>query len=680
MSGYLNLGHADSGQATNRVAVAAADLDVDGSAEVVVATLHANRSDIDLSVLELAFQNPTTLVISASPRYVWPDPLGGEDVNVAIGDLNGDQFQNEVVVGYRSGSTSIRLGIFRYTGYGLAPQGGTTEINYHNWCDGLSNCTVGDHDLELAIGRVAREIIPPLEREQLVVLDVSKVVTNSLAYAQDWIVTRRLNTATWALEPVGECNLLHPTTQPGNASFIAGAPYAAGLGTGDVDADGLENIVYTFGDRLAVLTDATTCAYQSLSGLPDQERSLSMGDVDTDGRSEAIVGSRDAMTTIALFEMVEEKALRSSAWRTVNGGYTVLVGDTDNDTRLAELAGCKTFAEIQVVAVVNGPPRWYAGGQPIQNSGGVYGRTETGGGGTGDGTTETYGGSLTVGFEYEFNVPVTALKIGEVRGQVAQEFMGSSGTTVKTVSAQTQEMGYEYEAASLGMVVYNSTEFTCYYYDVYPAAEPEAKTRAMLCTPTGRVAAEDFKPLEDWHAPTFKQAAGPSWVDVGHRSPRGLRTNDLEEPGNYPLTLPVDESRVKYTWDKFSPIKVSYSSLGGFTHYWHVSDMTGGETETITSFEENTTLSLGLTAWYITVDLAGTYGRIWEDSRVTSWESALEMGGAVEKYQDPSRLCYDILPFVYTARAKTLAGVVYPYLEMDYYLPRLPYPCATLAE
>jgi len=451
-------------------------------------------------------------------------------------------------------------------------------------------------------------------------------------------------------------------------------------GTGDVDADGLENIVYSFGDRLAVITDTQTCAYQVLSGLPDQERSLAMGDVDTDARSEVAVSYHGATTNNTLFEMVEGKALRISAQRTFNGGYTVLVADTDNDTHLAELAGCKTFAEIRVVGVVNGAPRWYAGGQPIQNSGGAYGRTETGGGGTSDGTTQTYGGSLSLGFEVEFNLPIAAVKTGEVRGQVTQEFMGSSGTSATTIWAQTREMGYEYEAASLGMVVYNSTEFTCYYYDVYPPAEPEAKTRAMLCAPTGRIAAEDFKALEDWHASSFKQAAGPSWVDVGHRSPAGLHTNDLEEPGNYPLTLPVDESRVKYRWNESSPIKVSYSSIGGFTNYWHISDMIGGETVDSTSFEENTTLSLGLTAWYITLDMAGTYGKSWESSSVTSWESTLEMGGAVEKYQDPSRLCYDIVPYVYTARAKTLAGVVYPYLEMDYYVLSLPYPCALQGE
>jgi hypothetical protein len=685
VTGYLDLDHADSGQSINRVAVAASDLDVDGDAEVVVATLRSNQSDIDLSVLELSFPNSTTLVISASPLYTWIDPLGGEDVNVAIGDLDGDQQRDEVVVGYRNGLSSMRFGVFHYTEYGLASQGGTTEVNYHDWCAGLPGCTVGAHDLELTIGRVARVAVPPLEREQLVVLDVANVITGSLSYAQDWILTSSWITETGSWDPpvvAGGCHLLNPSTTPGNASSIAGNPYTAGLGTGDMDADGLQNIVYSFGDRLAVLniTPSYTCAYQKMSGLPDQERSLAMGDIDTDGRSEAVVSYRGATTASTLFEMVEGNALRTSAQHTVNGGHTVLAADTDNDTQLAELAGCKTFAEIHVVGVVNGAPRWYSGGQPIQNSGGIYGRTETGGGGTTDGTSQRYGGSLTLGLEFEFNIPIAAVKSGEVRAGVTQEFMGSSGTQVNTVSAQTQEMGYEYEAASLGMVVYNSTEFTCYYYDVYPPAQPESRTRAMLCTPTGRVHAEDFKALEDWNSSNFKQAAGPSWVDVGHRSPAGAHTNNLEEPGNYPFVLPVDASRVKYTWNKFSPIKVSYASLGGFTNYWHISDMIGGETETIHSFEENTTLSVGGTIWNFAFDVAGTYGMSWERSSVTSWESTLEMGGSVEKFQDPTRLCYDIVPFVYTERAITLAGVVYPYLEMDYYVPSLPYPCAKEAQ
>jgi hypothetical protein len=88
-----------------------------------------------------------------------------------------------------------------------------------------------------------------------------------------------------------------------------------------------------------------------------------------------------------------------------------------------------------------------------------------------------------------------------------------------------------------------------------------------------------------------------------------------------------------------------------------------------TSFESNTTLSFGITAWYITVDLAGTYGKSWESSSVTSWGSELGIGGAVNKFTDPAYQCYDLVPYVYSGRAKTVAGVVYPYLEMDYYVP-----------
>jgi hypothetical protein len=682
ITGYLDLDHADSGQAANRVAVAAADLDVDGNAEVVVATLQSNQSDIDLSVLELSFPNPTTLVISASPLYTWPEPLGGEDVNVAIGDLDGDQQRDEVVVGYRNGSSSMRFGVFHYTEYGLAPQGGPTEINYHDWCPVPLGCTIGDHDLEMTIGRVARETVPPLEREQLVVLDVAKVITGSLSYAQDWIETLAI-TETGSLVPVGNCHLLNPSTNPGNASSIAGNPYTAGVGTGDMDADGLQNIVYSFGDRLAVINDISTCAYRSSQGLPDTERSLAMGDVDADGRSEAIVSYRGSTTNTNLFEMVEGNALRVSAQRTVNGGHTVLAADTDNDTRLAELAGCKTFADFQVVAVVNAAPRWYADGQPIQETSGLFGRTETPGGGTVDGTTTTKKGSLTVGFEQEYDIlPGGNNKDFGIRVAFTGEVMSSTGVKTTEVSAQTREQGYQYtHATSLGMVVYNSTEFTCYYYDVYPPAQPESKTRAMLCTPTGRVSAEDFKALEDWHSSNSKQAAGPSWVDVGHRSADGVHTNNLEEPGgNYPLTLPVDASRMKYTWDVNDTLKVSYSSLGGFTDYWHISDMIGGETENITTEEWNGTASLGASLWGFFGEVSFTYGKGSEESNITSWESTLEIGGSVEKFQDKNRLCYDIVPYIYKARAKTLAGVVYDYLEMDYYVPSLPYLCGKEAQ
>ncbi len=716
ISASLDLNHADSGTATNRVAVAAADLDVDGSAEVVVATLQENPTNMDISILEVSFPNTTTLVITTSQQTSWEQIPAADDVNMAIGDLDGDGAQNEVVIGF-NGVTSMRFGVFQYKilealrvylPLVVAPveqlgmdvtnipgtaavtrsvaQGssqftfmGATDIPYHDWCPPGSDCSVSAHDLEIAIGRVVQENVPPLERQQLVILDVSRL-TKGWDYAQDWVGVRHLITTTWALEPVAECNILDPNTNPGPESSTAADPYTGAMGTGDMEADGFEEVVYAFGDRIAVITDTVTCGFREMTGLPDRERSLVVGDIDIDGRSEVGIAYRDsASTDYSMIEMVENQALRVSAQYTANGSREILAGDMDNNTRVAELAGCKTFAEVHVVAVLNGAPRWYDAGQPIQDAGAQFGRTkESGGGSIEDGTTHRFGGSLSVGYEYEFNAPITAIKISEVRGGVTQEFMGSIGETRSSVYATTRAQGYQYEGSSLGMVVYNSTEFTCYYYDVYPPAEPESKTRAMLCTPTGRISAEDFKALEDWHSANFKQAAGPSWVDVGHRSPAGVLTNDLEEPNNYPSTLPVDPSRIKYTLDldQDDPIMISYSSQGGFVNYWYIKDMEGGQTVNIRSFESNTTLSLGATLGGFKVDLTGTYGYRREWGSTLSWGEALEIGGSVEKYQDPNRLCYDIIPFVYTARAITAAGVVYPYLEMDYYLFSNPYPCS----
>jgi len=227
--------------------------------------------------------------------------------------------------------------------------------------------------------------------------------------------------------------------------------------------------------------------------LPDQPRSLAVADFDTDGRGEAGLTYHGATTPVRLIEMVEQSALRTSAQRTVPGGYTILAADTDNDTFMAELAGCKTFADIQVVAVVNGAPRWYGAGQPIQNSRGLYGCTEEGGGGSvDDGTTTSHGVSVSAGFEYEMD----AIPGGNNHDFGFRIFGGferiwGTGFKVETSWSKTTEVGYDFDAPSLGMVVYNSTEFTCYFYDAYPPTSPEARSRMMVCTPTGRISAED---------------------------------------------------------------------------------------------------------------------------------------------------------------------------------------------
>jgi len=680
LSGYLELDHADSDQDTNRVSVAAADLDLDGDTELVVATLQLNLTKLDLSVLEFSFPDASTLSVSAAQHLEWGPLLAADDVNVAIGDLDGDGERNEVVVGYNAADSMV-FGLFQYGDSGLVRQGGSQSIVYANY----SGTTVGGHDLEIAIGRVYPNYIPPLEREQLVVLDSAEVVTNGLHYAQDWIGVRELVTDTWALDPLVSGSLLDPDS-PGPASPIAGTPYSAALDTGDTDADGLQNIVYTLGDRIVVANAGTlSITYKSMTGLPDTERSLAVGDVDRDGRFEMAVGFRDSgSTAFRLVEMVEGNTLRVSGQRPVNGGRTVLTADVDANTYVAELAGCKTFSEARVSAVINGAPRWYENGAPLHNSGTTFAQVKDGSTDRiDDGLVHRYGGGFTVGYEWQWSDPITGIKISSAKVALTTQFMGSSGTKVHSTTSTTAKQGWGYSSSpSLGLVIYTSTEFTCYYYDVYPPSDPEAKNRAMLCKPTGRANAESAKVLEDWHDPGFKQAAGPSWVDVGHRTSQGVHTNDLmAEP--YPNQLPVEPSRVIKTWD--GPAKIDCSSDPNVNWFWSFTDMTGGAREEIRTFDFDASLSTGIVAAGFVIEATGAYGLTKDWSNTTSWGTGFEVGGSVYfvpgEIQDSQLVCkgqcYDVVPYVYEATATSVAGVTYPYMAVDYYVPAV-FPCATM--
>jgi hypothetical protein len=680
ISASLELSHSDSGQSSNRVALAAGDLDLDGSSEVVVATINAGRTRIDISVLELGFSDASTLVISAAPKYEWLDLNSAEDVSLAVGDLDGDQQRDDLVVAFR-GLSSIHYRVFGYQEPGqFFTQGLPGQHPLKDWCFGVANCSVIQRDLEIAAGSVK----PGSPSEQLVLLVVAGVLKDGQTYVRDQLEVLTKDPNSWSFEPEGP-----GCSQVGDFSLLsayAGSPYSSAVAVGDMSADGVGNIAYAFADRLAVLSDPLDCTYRVQTGLPDTLHSLAIGDVDLDGRGEAIVGSMGASTRISYFEIVEDGQLRRSGERSFSGGYSVLVGDLDNDTQLAELAGCKTFSEINVVAVVNGAPRWYDQNEPIQDAGGVYGRSDTDGGTTSTGTSTSNGFSVTIGLKHTFNVPVTAIKIGEVRASASREYIWSTGESTTDSNATTKDAGYEYAGTSRGMVVYNAFWFTCYYYNVYPPSQPENSSRAMLCQaldagmdPQATNPVENFMSLEQWHSLSFKQSAGPSWVDVGHRAPNGVYTNDLAVPGNYKTSLPVDRSKLKYLWTD-APITISYDSQGGFGYYWLITNMTGGETSTTTNLEKTGTASAGADIWAITIDAAYIHGRTDETTGTTSWEDSYQLGGSVAKFMDPNRLCYSIVPYYYKARAVSQAGAAVDYLEMDYYVPTPPFPCARSAD
>lgn len=645
----------------NRISLAAGDLDFDGDEEAVVATL---ATGLSISVLDFGV-SPVLSITATS--VVTSVPAGAIDVSVAVGDLDGDGRQAEVAVAYRVPGSPSSLEILLYE-----HQTGVNVLAYRGSASIALPDPAGDetHDTEIAIGRVHGSYLS----EQLLVGDGVYRMTlpnQPLRLVDTYSLTVSAN---WSLSRIDRIYRDSPTL----GGFVP-RPYQCALTTGDFDGDGLQEIIYSFGwDAFAAGYDSQGRRKYYSGGWVGggEQRSLATGDVDRDGKAEIVYATPDPLGPPGAAGFNRIYALmddQSFGWDTTlpkpDGLATVLVGDLDNDSFRSDLKGCTTVLEVSVIAVVNGAPRYYADGAPVHDSGMRYAKGEGYGGGSAYGTSTSLGSSLSVGFEAEISVPIIGIKLGEVRASVTQEFMASMGQTRAREESVTSEYGYENSGDLLGIVVYNGTSYRCFYYDLYAPGSPADKSTAMVCRPLAGTTFERFRSLESWHSESFKQQAGLSWVDLGHLSGTGVHTNDVT---TYPRTLPIDPRSLKYARDPDNPLIVCYDSKGG-TAWWSVTDMQGGSQESTRSFESNTTVSSGVTAGSVTVDSSVTLGFGWEASRSVSWEETLELGGAIDmpadlrfQYQG-----YELVPYIYHAKARTLAGATYPYLEVDYYVPAL---------
>jgi hypothetical protein len=270
------------------------------------------------------------------------------------------------------------------------------------------------------------------------------------------------------------------------------------------------------------------------------------------------------------------------------------------------------------------------------------------------------------------SVPVIAVDVGELRASVTSDIMSSQGISQSTEIFESWSVGLGFENTGLGIVVYEVIPFTCNFYDVYLPSSPADTSRAMSCIPGAQ---EDigtrFKSLEEWSDIDFLAASGLSWADVGHRTPAGAYSNDLSIVGNYKPVLPVDEFMLVHEWD---PLLIRNDVPGLFQSWTYDAGSSGALTQ-FNEIEVNTTVSAGADVFGVTSDASVTTGVGFNSSQTMSWGNSLAFEGVIEQFQDPSRLCYTIHPYVYLAKATTLAGVTYPYWEMDFYVTNIGIGC-----
>lgn len=652
-SGQFNLGHPDSGStggAVGRRYLIAADVDADGDDEIVVATLNAAGTRIDVSVGDLT-ASTSAILLSFTHTYYSGQPAGS-DINVAAGDLDGDGVGNEVVVGYNKSSSTVRTILAQFT------NGAWQYKATNDWSFSASG------DLELAIGQTQYGAAEEL------------VITKGMGRGQPLPIAYYA-IYQWTLDARGTRNLTRVvTSDPLPTTLSYESEFSTALALGDVDADGLQEIVYAPRGYVYVIdgnVNATTWAARASVG-GSGTTALALGDVDRDGRAEIVHSVGSEVHTLEL--VLGSSNLNSIGfYRAANPGVP-LVADLDDDSFEATLVGCTTSREVSVISVVHAAPTWYEDGASVNGAQGEAANSTTSGVETEDGWKVNLGESLSVGFSVEQAIPIVGTKIAEVRGSVTVDLMssvtGGSQTYEETTVTQGFEFGDNASLASRGMVVYDEASYRCYFYDVYRPSEPANAARAMACTPT-TAPAQTFASIEMWYMDSFKASVdNGSWVDVnGHST----------DVTTYPNTNPIDKYRVLWEGDD---ILIGGDVYDGMSADWDLETTTGSGTITGGAWELNTTVSAGATVGVVTMDASVTagYGQDW--SRTTTWGESLYLGGGAYKYQvydcatvnpncTPCLTCqnYTIVPYIYQDTAVSEAGATYPYLVVDYYVPAI---------
>ncbi|WP_129670275.1 hypothetical protein [Candidatus Chloroploca sp. Khr17] len=441
------------------------------------------------------------------------------DLQLAVGDLNGDGFNDEIILGLKKVDGEVEVIVLRYDPDYTGPDGGpnfksrlreVANFTLNTGTPTLIRVAAADLDGRLTTGPGASQGSGDYKDEIILLTDTDQPDVRPLS--------PQYTVQTFALNASAENPEVEQIVQRGSSTVVVTLTSNLTLATGDLDGSGRAEILVgeVTPDDVAVRAfDGATGTPRELDRFalpmtpsPGLPLAVAAGDLDRDGLHEVGLAllNNQALQVTTLAYQPDTTTLSERDTVTANDGgrqnatsIDLAFGDW-NDDSLKALYGepqgssitCKTVQEPNIVSVVHAPPYW----QRLQGN-----RLRLASIGQSTSFAQTDERALTVssshavsayfggGFEADF---IFAKVAATARVTAGYQYTGSVTNRGGTTEGKTTREAWTNDAGSFAAI--ERTTYDCYNYRVVQDGQEldagmrfcEYKDYASIATDVGR--------------------------------------------------------------------------------------------------------------------------------------------------------------------------------------------------